>query len=127
MKNFTIKKRFIIFLICILSVFTITDNVFAGTWVETQPAGDLDDKWYPIALSEDGLKALVGSLYGRLYLGSFDIVPPVITVPTSMIVSTPDPAGIVVTYTAPTAFDLVDGSLPVVCSSASGDIFSSWH
>ena len=51
-----------------------------------------------------------------------DTTPPVVTVPADMDVETEDPNGAVVTFAA-SAYDLVDGDLPVVCSPPSGSLF----
>jgi hypothetical protein len=53
-----------------------------------------------------------------------DTTPPTMTgVPSNQTVSTSNPSGAVVTYTNPTATDLVDGPVPVNCSPASGSTF----
>ena len=53
-----------------------------------------------------------------------DTTPPVIAgVPASLAAEAAGPAGATVTYSNPTASDLVDGSVPVSCSPASGSTF----
>ena len=52
-----------------------------------------------------------------------DTTPPTITVPASISVSTGNPAGTTVNYTAATASDLVDGPMAPICAPASGSTF----
>jgi hypothetical protein len=53
-----------------------------------------------------------------------DTTPPTITnVPANKTVDATGPSGAVVTYTLPTATDLVDGNRPVTCLPASGSTF----
>lgn len=51
-----------------------------------------------------------------------DTIPPVLTLPSNMIVDPTSPAGAVVTYSA-TATDNIDGPVPVTCAPASGTQF----
>jgi hypothetical protein len=53
-----------------------------------------------------------------------DTTPPTFAnVPSDITATAPTSAGTAVTYTAPTASDLVDGTVPVGCSPASGSLF----
>jgi HYR domain-containing protein len=53
-----------------------------------------------------------------------DTTPPVLSrMPADIAVNTPDPTGRTVSWTAPTATDAVDGSVPVTCAPASGSRF----
>ena len=57
-----------------------------------------------------------------------DTTPPEVTVPSAIPpVEASSPAGATVTYPAPTATDLVDGSVPVSCTPASGATFALGH
>jgi hypothetical protein len=51
-----------------------------------------------------------------------DSTPPVLTLPSPIVVEAESPAGTVVTFSA-TAFDTVDGSVAVSCSPLSGSLF----
>jgi hypothetical protein len=67
---------------------------------------------------------------GNKATGSFnvkvvDTTPPVLNnLPDNIIKEATGASGAAVTYTAPTATDLVDGSVPVTCTPASGSTFS---
>ena len=52
-----------------------------------------------------------------------DTTPPTITVPSDITQEATSASGAVVTYTPPTATDLVDGSVSVSCNHTSGDTF----
>ncbi|MCX6721301.1 MAG: HYR domain-containing protein, partial [Candidatus Staskawiczbacteria bacterium] len=52
-----------------------------------------------------------------------DTTAPVITVPDDITIETDDSSGKIVAYTAPTAADIVDGSVLVTCDKNSGDKF----
>lgn len=67
---------------------------------------------------------------GGITTGSFtvtviggDTTPPVLTLPADFSVEATGPSGATVTFTA-TAVDNVDGSVPVVCTPASGSVFA---
>jgi hypothetical protein len=47
-----------------------------GSWVEQQPAGNVDCKWNTCALSGDGSTRMAGIYEGRLYLFCPDVEPP---------------------------------------------------
>ena len=51
-----------------------------------------------------------------------DLAPPVLTMPSSLTVEATGPTGATVAFTA-SAFDPVDGTVPVTCTPASGTIF----
>ncbi len=53
-----------------------------------------------------------------------DTTAPVITVPADMTVEATSPDGAIATWDAPTASDLVDGSVDVSCDAVSGDTFA---
>jgi hypothetical protein len=53
-----------------------------------------------------------------------DTTPPALSAPANMTVNATSPSGATVTY-APTATDLVDGSVPVTCTPASGSSFAN--
>ena len=66
---------------------------------------------------------------GNSAIARFDVViddttRPVLTLPSDQIAEASSPAGATVTWTAPTATDLVDGSVAVTCSPASGATFA---
>lgn len=52
----------------LFSVFFTTSVQAAVTWSETQPAGNTDNPWTPVAMSSDGQIIIVGSQNGGLYL-----------------------------------------------------------
>lgn len=52
-----------------------------------------------------------------------DTTPPVLSLPPSQTLEATGPSGAVATWAAPTAVDLVDGSVPVTCDHNSGDTF----
>ncbi|HEX4493126.1 MAG TPA: HYR domain-containing protein [Acidimicrobiia bacterium] len=52
-----------------------------------------------------------------------DTTPPVVTVPTDRTAEATSADGAIVTYTAPSASDAVDGTDVVACSNDSGDVF----
>jgi len=59
-----------------------------------------------------------------VHLTLVDSAEPVISgMPSDVDVATADPAGAVVTWTAPSARDAIDGSVPVTCTPASGSRF----
>ena len=65
---------------------------------------------------------------GNTGSGTFDVTvvdttAPVLTLPSPDAVEATGSTGAVVTYTAPSATDLVDGSVPVTCDKNSGDTF----
>jgi hypothetical protein len=68
--------------------------------------------------------------HGNVATASFKVVvtdttPPVISgVPANIEKAATSPAGAEVTYTNPTATDIVDGTVPVVCAPASGSTFA---
>ncbi len=68
--------------------------------------------------------------HGNTSTGSFtvtvrDTTPPVVTsVPANITAEATGPTGAVVTYTSPTATDLVDGARMVTCAPASGSTFA---
>jgi hypothetical protein len=53
-----------------------------------------------------------------------DHAPPVITVPTTMTVEATGPSGATVNYSGVSAFDGLDGNVPVGCSPTSGSVFA---
>src|SRR3977135_2990569 len=53
-----------------------------------------------------------------------DTTAPAISVPTVATAEATSAVGAVVTYTAPSATDAVDGTDPVICDAASGDTFA---
>jgi hypothetical protein len=52
-----------------------------------------------------------------------DTTPPVLTLPPSQVLEATGPNGAVATWAPPTAFDLVDGPVPVTCDHNSGETF----
>jgi len=65
--------------------------------------------------------------HGNPAFASFNVTvvydaPPVLTLPANMIVSAKDASGATVNFTA-SAYDLVDGAVPVTCSPTSGSLF----
>jgi hypothetical protein len=64
------------------------------------------------------------SATGSFHVTVLDTTPPAIgNVPADQTVPATSAAGAAVTYASPTATDLVDGSLPVTCTPASGSTF----
>jgi HYR domain len=59
---------------------------------------------------------------GTFKIAVVDTTPPSLTLPSDIVAEATSAAGAVVTYTA-TAFDLVDGSVSVVCTPISGSTF----
>jgi hypothetical protein len=53
-----------------------------------------------------------------------DHAPPVVTVPSTMTVEAIGPSGATVNYTGVSAFDGLDGNVPVSCSPTSGSVFA---
>ena len=53
-----------------------------------------------------------------------DTTPPSMASPDDVVVPAASPAGAVVSYAAPVASDIVDGTVPVTCAPASGSLFS---
>jgi hypothetical protein len=68
--------------------------------------------------------------HGNVAMASFKVIvtdktPPVISgVPANIEKAATSPAGAEVTYTNPTATDIVDGTVPVMCAPASGSTFA---
>lgn len=60
---------------------------------------------------------------GQFTLTAHDADAPTITVPASMSAEATGPGGAAVTYPAPTAADVVDGTTPVDCDHESGTVF----
>ena len=65
----TVRKKFLLFVASILVSLIFTTRVQAAvSWSETQPAGDADHPWTPVAMSSDGEIIIAGSQNGGLYL-----------------------------------------------------------
>ncbi len=65
--------------------------------------------------------------YGQFDITVQDTTPPAITTPGDQVAEATGPSGAVVTYSAPTATDLVDGTDPVNCTPAAGSTFALGH
>jgi hypothetical protein len=82
------------------------------------------------ALGETTVTCTAKDGHGNVATASFKVIvtdktPPVISgVPANIEKAATSPAGAEVTYTNPTATDLVDGTVPVICAPASGSTFA---
>jgi hypothetical protein len=93
-----------------------------------------NDHQLPAARDEMGTATTPGAIYvlggwtgstvsGDTLSFATDTLPPVLTLPSDMVVDPTSPAGAAVTYVA-TANDNVDGQVPVSCAPASGSLFA---
>jgi len=106
---------------------TATDDVGPVTITYTSDPGTI----FPLGTTAVTCTATDGA--GNTASATFnvtvvDTIPPVITTPANITIEATSASGAVVTFTAPTATDLVDGVIPVDCTSnssakASGDTF----
>jgi outer membrane protein OmpA-like peptidoglycan-associated protein len=94
---------------------------FGGTWAVAPSAYRYTDQVPgPYTFYDSGLEVKNISLYASFV----DTTPPAISgVPADKDVEATGPSGAVVSWTAPTANDLVDGAITPVCSPASGSTF----
>jgi hypothetical protein len=99
----------------------------------TSPAGlsvQITYNGSPVAPTGVGEYIVVGSVTDTNYTGYAtgtltirDTTPPNLTLPAGIIIEATSPAGAIVTFTA-SANDIVDGSVPVIFSRASGSAFA---
>jgi HYR domain-containing protein len=107
-----------------------TNNAIAATC--TPPgqggSGDFDvTGTFPIAATEVTCTGTLDSgdpASATLTVTVQDTTPPVLTTVSPITESTTDPAGKSVTYTQPTATDVVDGTVAVSCDPPSGSLFA---
>ena len=92
-----------------------------------------DEHSLPAARDEMGTATTTGAIYAlggwsgssvadSTLVFATDTIPPVLTLPSNMVLDPTSPAGAVVTYAA-SATDNVDGPVPVTCAPASGTQF----
>jgi hypothetical protein len=96
---------------------TATDNVGVRSFSCTPASGST----FPLGTTTVNCSA--SDAAGNTSTASFhvtvhDTTPPAITVPANITMQATDSSGVVVTYTAPTATDLVDGPVTPTCTSA---------
>lgn len=104
-----------------MAELTWNQYYFAGTWaVAASAARDAYESPSAFDLTDTSMESKNIAFYQLIV----DTTPPVISgVPADIVAEATGPAGRVVTWTSPAAVDALDGSVPVVCSPASGSTF----
>lgn len=102
------------------NVVSYDATVGSGTIACLPASGTL----FPVATTTVNCSAsnAVASSTASFHVSVVDTTPPSLILSSSVTVNTPNAGGTAVTYTA-TATDIVDGNVPVICSTPSGAVF----
>jgi hypothetical protein len=104
---------------------TATDNADASPSVACTPASGSTFAIATTTVSCTATDSATNSSTGTFRVTVRDTTAPTLAnVPANIVAEATSSAGAVVTYTKPTATDVVDGSVPVTCSPASGATFA---
>ena len=102
---------------------TATDNVPTGLVVSCSPASGSVFPLGPTTVNCTATDAAGNSTPGSFIVTVVDTGAPIVTVPAPIVAEATGPLGAVVSFSA-TATDLVEGTLPVSCTVASGSTFA---